>query len=53
MGYSVGLSHHANLRIYRGSTDTLLTQTQQAMQELDPGTVVYQLLDNSTFYVKD
>jgi hypothetical protein len=30
MGYSVGISHKANFRIYRGSTDTLLTQTQEA-----------------------
>jgi hypothetical protein len=53
MGYSVGLSHSANLRIYRGSTDLLMTQTQEAIKDLDPGTVIYHLLDNSIFCARD
>jgi hypothetical protein len=53
MGYSVGISHKANFRIYRGSTDTLLTQTQEAIKDLDPGTLIYQLMDNSIFCACD
>jgi hypothetical protein len=53
MGYSVGISHKANLRIYRGSTDQLMTQTQEAIEDLDPGTVIYQLFDNSIFVARD
>jgi hypothetical protein len=52
MGYTVGLAHQTNFRIYRGSSESLIKQVTQAIGELDPGTVVFQLFDNSIYCVK-
>jgi hypothetical protein len=53
LGYSVGLAKYPNWRVYKGSADLLMKQVKDALVDLDPGTVVFQALDNSTYYSKD
>jgi hypothetical protein len=52
MGYSVGLAFQPNWRAFRGSANLLMNQVTCAIADLDPGTVVFQLLDNSTYYAR-
>jgi hypothetical protein len=49
-GFSTCLISEPNWRVERGSVDKLVKITRNAIEDMDPATVILQLLDNSTFY---
>jgi hypothetical protein len=49
-GFSTCLISEPNWRIERGSVDKLAKITRSAIEDMDPATVILQLLDNSTFF---
>jgi hypothetical protein len=52
MGYLVGCAFQPNWRAFRGSANQLMSQVTSAIADLDASTVVFQLLDNSTYYAR-
>jgi hypothetical protein len=49
-GFSTCLISEPNWRIERGSVDKLAKTARHAIDDMDPATVILQLLDNSTFF---
>jgi hypothetical protein len=49
-GFSVSLIYKANWRVTSEAVEQLTSETASAIQDMDPTTIVYQILDNSSFY---
>jgi hypothetical protein len=49
MGFSAGLVNLPHFRIQRGSIEEPVRMAKQAIADLDPGTIIIHLLDNSSY----
>jgi hypothetical protein len=49
-GYSVHKIYYPNWRVDADNVEELLKMVREAIEDKDPGTIVYQMLDNSCYY---
>jgi hypothetical protein len=49
-GFAVCIIYKPNLRITQEKVEQLVSETASAIQDMDPTTIVFEILDNSSFY---
>jgi hypothetical protein len=52
IGCEICLVQMANWRVQNGTTNTLIRMVREAIEQTDPGVVVFQLLDSSIYYAR-